>query len=175
MIIIFCEYIRGQVLPDFLHQLPISDCSVLCYSRDAVPLGPEKDTCRQDSLSKWIDWYHSLPPSVFIRQYLVPLMILVNFTGIFVKLGRLLLWNFWPVSRPLIFLGRKNFYYILPPIILQTCLHRSESELLKMHALLLDNSLNALHSFSCTQKIKDHSSLLSARSIYKSDVPSSGY
>ncbi len=69
-----------------------------------------------------------------------------------------------------------------------TCLHRSVSEMLKMHALLnwaialsdvrtlfLDNSLIALHSFSFTQKIKDHSSLLSVRSIYKSDVPSSGY
>ncbi len=32
-------------------------------------LGPEKDTCRQDSLSKWIDWYQSRPISVFIRQY----------------------------------------------------------------------------------------------------------
>jgi len=34
------------------------------------PLGPEKDTCRQrqDSLSKWIDWYQSRPISVFIRQ-----------------------------------------------------------------------------------------------------------
>ncbi len=28
---------------------------VLCSSRDGVPLGPKKDTCRQDSLSKWID------------------------------------------------------------------------------------------------------------------------
>jgi hypothetical protein len=36
-----------------------------------------------------------------------------------------------------------------------------------------DNLLIALHSFSFTQKIKDHSSLLSVRSIYKSDVPSS--
>jgi hypothetical protein len=35
------------------------------------------------------------------------------------------------------------------------------------------NSLIALHSFSFTKKIKDHSSLLSVRSIYKSDVPSS--
>ncbi len=81
--------------------------------------------------------------------------------------------------------GRKYFYYILPPTNL-TWLHRSESELLKMHALLnwaialsdvrtlfFDNSLIALHSFSFTQKIKDHSSLLSVRSIYKSDVPSS--
>ncbi len=36
-----------------------------------------------------------------------------------------------------------------------------------------DKSLVALHSFSFTQKIKDHSSLLSVGSIYKSDVPSS--
>jgi hypothetical protein len=35
------------------------------------------------------------------------------------------------------------------------------------------NSLIALQSFSFTQKIKDHSLLLSVRSIYKSDVPSS--
>jgi hypothetical protein len=35
------------------------------------------------------------------------------------------------------------------------------------------NSLIALHSFSFAQKIKDHSLLLSVRSIYKSDVPSS--
>ncbi len=34
------------------------------------------------------------------------------------------------------------------------------------------NSLIPLHSFSFTQKIKDHSSLLSVRSIYKSDVTS---
>ncbi len=93
MSIIFCKYIRGHVLPDF--STPISDCSVLCYSRDAVPLGPEKDTCRQDSLSKWIDWYHSPPPSVFIRQYLVLLIILVNFTGIFVKLGPKVKYGGW--------------------------------------------------------------------------------
>jgi hypothetical protein len=62
----------------------------------------------------------------------------------------------------------------------------TKSELLQMHALLklsdrfercansfFDNSLIALHSFSFTQKIKDHSSLLSVRSINKSDVPSS--
>ncbi len=30
----------------------------------------EKDPCKQDSLSKPIDWYHSPPPSVFIRQHL---------------------------------------------------------------------------------------------------------
>ena len=36
-----------------------------------------------------------------------------------------------------------------------------------------DSSLIALHSFSFAQKIKDHSTLLSVRSIYKSDVPSS--
>ncbi len=84
--------------------------------------------------------------------------------------------------------GRKYFYYLLPPTNL-TWLHRSESEQLKMHALLnwaialsdvrtlfFDNSLIALrlHSFSFAQKIKDHSSLLSVRSIYKSDAPSSG-
>jgi hypothetical protein len=28
---------------------------VLCSSRDGVPLGLEKDTCRQTSLSKWIN------------------------------------------------------------------------------------------------------------------------
>ena len=85
------------------------------------------------------------------------------------------------VSRPLIFLG---FYYILPPPK-KIFIHRSESDHLKMHALLnwaialsdvrtlfLDNSLIALHSFSFAQKIKDHSSLLSVRSIHKSDVPS---
>ncbi len=38
-----------------------------------------------------------------------------------------------------------------------------------------DNSLITLHSFSFTQKIKDHSSLLSVCSIYKSDVPSSAF
>jgi hypothetical protein len=27
----------------------------LCSYRDGVLLGPEKDTCRQDSLTKWID------------------------------------------------------------------------------------------------------------------------
>ncbi len=62
----------------FLHQLVIAPNvnvvkmleNVFCTSRDGVPLGPEKDNCRQDSLSKPIDWYHSLPPSVFIRQYL---------------------------------------------------------------------------------------------------------
>ncbi len=36
-----------------------------------------------------------------------------------------------------------------------------------------DNSLIALHSFSFAQKIKDHSSLLSVCSIYKSEGPSS--
>ncbi len=83
--------------------------------------------------------------------------------------------------------GRKYFDYLLPPTNL-TWSHRSQSELLKMHALLnwaialsvvrtlfFDNSLIALHSFSFTQEIKDHSSLLSVRSIYKSDVPSSEY
>jgi hypothetical protein len=38
-----------------------------------------------------------------------------------------------------------------------------------------DNSLIALHSFSFTQKIKERSSLLSVRSIQKSDVPSSAF
>ncbi len=81
----------------------------------------------------------------------------------------------------------KFFYFTVycPPKNL-TWLHRSESELFKMHALLnwaiamsgvrtlfFDNSLIALHSFSFTQKIKDHSSLLSVRSVDKSDVPSS--
>ena len=28
---------------------------VLCSSRDGIPLGPKKDTCRQDSLLKLID------------------------------------------------------------------------------------------------------------------------
>ncbi len=80
----------------------------------------------------------------------------------------------------------KFFYFILPRKNL-TWIHRSESELIKMHALLswaialsdvrtlfFANSLIALHSFSFAQKIKDHSSLLSVRSCYKSDVPSSG-
>ena len=66
-------------------------------------------------------------------------------------------------------------------------LHRSRANHQKLHALLtwaialsdqrtlfFDSSLVALHSFPFTHKIKDHSSLLSARSIYKSDVPSSG-
>jgi hypothetical protein len=65
-------------------------------------------------------------------------------------------------------------------------LHHSRANRSKMHALLnwaiamsdqrtlfFDNLLVALHSFSFTQKIKDRSSLLSARSMYKSDVPSS--
>jgi hypothetical protein len=46
----------------FLHQLvnaPVNVVKtleiVLCSSRDGVPLGLEKDTCRQTSLSKWID------------------------------------------------------------------------------------------------------------------------
>jgi hypothetical protein len=43
-----------------------------------------------------------------------------------------------------------------------------------MCELFFDNSLIALHSFSFALKIKDHSSLLSVRSIYKSDAPSSG-
>ncbi len=42
---------------------------------------------------------------------------------------------FWTVSWPLIFLGRKYFYYILPRKNL-TWVNRSESELLKMHSLL---------------------------------------
>ncbi len=42
-----------------------------------------------------------------------------------------------------------------------------------VRTLFFDNLLIALHSFSFTQKIKDHSSLLSVRSIFKSDVPSS--
>jgi hypothetical protein len=40
-----------------------------------------------------------------------------------------------------------------------------------VRTLFFDNSLIALHSFSFTHKIKDHSSLLSVRSIYQSDVP----
>jgi hypothetical protein len=43
-----------------------------------------------------------------------------------------------------------------------------------VRTLFFDSSLIALHSFSFAQKIKDHSSLLSVRSIHKSDVPSSG-
>ena len=42
----------------FLHQLvnaPVNVVKTLPSSRDGVPLGPKKDTCRQDSLSKWID------------------------------------------------------------------------------------------------------------------------
>ena len=46
----------------FLHQLvnaPVNVVKtleiVLCSSRDGVPLGPKKDTCRQDSLLKLID------------------------------------------------------------------------------------------------------------------------
>ncbi len=35
--------------------------------RDIGYLGPEKDTCRQDSLTTRIDWYQSPPTSVFIR------------------------------------------------------------------------------------------------------------
>ncbi len=43
-----------------------------------------------------------------------------------------------------------------------------------VRTFFFDNSLIALHSFSFTQKIIDHSSSLSSvRSIYKSDVPSS--
>ncbi len=42
-----------------------------------------------------------------------------------------------------------------------------------MRTLFFGNSLIALHSFSFAQKINDRSSLLSVRSIYKSDVPSS--
>jgi hypothetical protein len=44
-----------------------------------------------------------------------------------------------------------------------------------VRTLFLNSSLIALHSFSFTQKIKDHSSLLSVCSIYKSDAPSSAY
>jgi len=47
----------------FLHQLvnaPVKVVktlpNVLCSSRDGVPLGPKKNTFRQTSLSKWIDW-----------------------------------------------------------------------------------------------------------------------
>ncbi len=82
--------------------------------------------------------------------------------------------------------GHKYFYYILPHTNL-TWLHRSESKLAKNARSFklsdrfercansfFDNSLIALHSFSFTQKIKDHTSLSSVRSIYKSDVPSSG-
>ena len=45
--------------------------NVLCSSRDGVPLGPEKDTCRQDSFSKWNDCYQFRLPSFAIRQYLL--------------------------------------------------------------------------------------------------------
>jgi hypothetical protein len=43
-----------------------------------------------------------------------------------------------------------------------------------VRTLFFDNSLIALHSFPFTQKINDHSSLLSVRSFHESDVPSSG-
>jgi hypothetical protein len=33
----------------------------ICSSRDGDHLGQEKETCRQDSLSKWIDLYQSRP------------------------------------------------------------------------------------------------------------------
>jgi hypothetical protein len=57
----------------FLHQLvnaPVKVVrtlpDVLCSSRDSVPLGPKKNTCRQTSLSKWIDWYQfRTPPAPF--------------------------------------------------------------------------------------------------------------
>jgi hypothetical protein len=71
----------SQVVADtfcriFLHQLVNAPVNVvkmlenfLCSSRDGVPLGPEKDTCQQDSLSKWIDCYQFRLPSFAIRQY----------------------------------------------------------------------------------------------------------
>ncbi len=62
------------------------------------------------------------------------------------------------------------FYYTLPPknLTLNWAIALSDVR------SFFDNSLIALHSFSFTQKINNHSSLLSVRSIYKSDVPSSG-
>jgi hypothetical protein len=78
----------------------------------------------------------------------------------------------------------KFFYYILPPpkkknLNMDTSLRERTAQnarsfkLSDVRTLSFDNLLIALHSFSFTQKIKDHSSLLSVRSIYKSDVPSS--
>jgi hypothetical protein len=67
-------------------------------------------------------------------------------------------------------------------------LHRYESELLKRHALLnwaiamsdvrtlfFANSRIAHRTFSFAQKIKDRTSLMSDRTIFKSNVPSSGF
>jgi hypothetical protein len=89
--------------------------------------------------------------------------------------------TFGLVSRPLIFQGRKYFYYIMPPKNLTWCskctlfwIERSLWAMCELRTLFYDNSLIALQSFYFAHKIKDHSSLLSVRSIYKSDVPSSG-
>jgi hypothetical protein len=38
---------------------------LLCSSRDGVHLGPEKDTCRQDSLSIYRSIYTALDPALF--------------------------------------------------------------------------------------------------------------
>ncbi len=164
------------------------------------------------------------------------LIILVNFI-FFIKLGRFYE-IFWPVSRPLNFLGRRYFYrasfesYGLEighlasviteggsegpagsdgvftkltltqlgsgkqdtngPCILfpdmgsfgkffllytapQKLYFKLSDRFERCANSFFDNSLIALHSFSFTQKINDHSSLLSVRSIYKSDVPSSDF
>jgi hypothetical protein len=42
----------------------------LCFSRDGVLFWAEKGTCRQDSISKWIDCTSCDPNLIFIRQYL---------------------------------------------------------------------------------------------------------
>ena len=56
------QVVADTVCRIFLHQLVNAPVNVfktleivLCSSRDGVPLGLEKDTCRQTSLSKWID------------------------------------------------------------------------------------------------------------------------
>jgi hypothetical protein len=59
MIRALCVHLKERNLqiqqPDVLGRLQKKKFQRLCSSRDGVHLGPEKDTCRQDSLSKWID------------------------------------------------------------------------------------------------------------------------
>ncbi len=37
-------------------------CTYVCSSRDGAHIGPEKDTCRHDGLSIWVDLYQCRPP-----------------------------------------------------------------------------------------------------------------
>jgi hypothetical protein len=89
MSIIFCKYKRGHVLPDFLHQLVIAlfyVTLVMLFFKGRKRTLADNTVYQNGSIDTTL---HPLLFSLDSTWY--PLMILDNFTGIFVKLGSLIL------------------------------------------------------------------------------------